>query len=138
MERCHDKLECPSCGSIFPNMECLEKHKKKHVGKHKTDQASYQGNGYQFKCTICSVAFKNHEDMMDHLSNVHLSETQRKGAGLSKNKYVNGISERDDRPPSCNNGDDCRFHRQHRCNFYHSIPPQARQVRRPRQAPSSQ
>ena len=72
-----------------------------------------------------------------HLT-VHLTEAQRNGAGLSKYISTNDVSKRDIRPPTCYNGDECRFHRQHRCNYYHPLPPQARQARRPRQAPSSQ
>ena len=138
VERCHDPLGCLTCGSIFPNMESLTKHKKKHQAEHKTGQDVFQGNNYLFKCTTCKVAFKSHKEMMDHMSNVHLTESQHKGAGLLKYSSLDGASNREDRPPMCHNGDECRFHKQHRCNFYHALPPQQRQQRRPRQAPSSQ
>ena len=119
-------------------MESLRKHKKKHEAEHKMGEAVHQGNTYRFNCTTFKVSFKSHDDMMDHLSNVHLTESQRKGEGLSKNYPVNGVSKHEDRPPTCYNADQCRFHREHRCNFYHPLPPKERQARRPRQAPSSQ
>ena len=50
------------------------------------------GNNFKFKCTSCSVAFKSHDGMMNHLSTVHLTEAQRNGAGLSKYFSTNDVS----------------------------------------------
>ena len=120
-------------------MDSLSKHKMKHKAEKKTNsQNSFQGSTYKFKCTKCRVSFKSHDDMMNHLSEVHLTESQRQGAGLSKYISSDRDSKCEDRPQTCYNGDECRFHRQHRCNFFHPLPAQKRHVRRPRLTPSSQ
>ena len=102
-------LECTTCSSIFPNIECLVKHQKKHEAENKPDNnlPRDMGNNFKFKCTTCSVAFKSNDDMMNHLSNVHLTEAQRNGAGLSKYLSTNDVSKHDTRPPTCYNGDEC-------------------------------
>ena len=125
-------FKCLMCGSIFPNLESFKKHKKKHnqelnVGK----SLDYPMNVYTFKCTPCQISFKTHEDLMEHMCNLHLSKEQRLGTGLSK--YGK---------PLCENGSHCSYHRQDRCKFYHPLPPQRqeqpRKDRRPRQSPTNQ
>ena len=68
--------------------------------------------------------------MMDHMSQKHVSEGQRQRAG-------HGVTKRDKKPPTCTNGDYCRFHRQGRCNFYHPLPPKSQLTHHHRQTPSN-
>ena len=77
--------------------------------------------------------------MMNHLSNVHLTEAQRQGAGLAK---YGGRAEgrgnvRERRPPLCRNGAGCWYYQQFRCKYFHPQLPQDSQ-RHIRQAPSDQ
>ena len=74
---------------------------------------------------------------MNHLSMEHLTEAQREGHGLYKYDSYHK-SNHQNRPAPCKNGEQCKFHSQYRCMFYHEWPPQVRQVRRKRQAPSNQ
>ena len=90
-----------------------------------------------FKCSPCAASFRTHDDLMDHMSEIHLTESQRQGDGLKKYMTSSG-SRRESGPPPCRNGDQCSYHRQRRCNFYHASSPQEKQGRPPRQAPSQQ
>ena len=74
---------------------------------------------------------------MNHLYEVYLTEAHRNGTRLAKYNNMNA-SNQEDRQAPCKNGDNCRFHSQFRCMFYHKGPPQKRQVQHKRQAPSSQ
>ena len=58
---------------------------------------------------------------------VHLTKTQQQGADLEKCMTGSDASEDANRPPNCKNGDQCYFHKQHRCNFFHAFPPQEEQ-----------
>ena len=137
-------FKCLMCSSIFPNIESFKKHKRKHhqelnVGK----SVDYPMNVYSFKCTPCQISFKNHEDLMEHMCSLHitreqLTKNQREGHGLAKYNDSNSGIYQDSRPPLCTNGDSCRFHSQHRCNFSHPKPPQAMQFQPRRQAPSTE
>ena len=109
--------------------------------------SSYPKNVYPFNCTPCEASFRSNKNLMDHLSEIHLSKQMRQGDGLKKyngghasNESENnshGVSKDAMRPPPCRNGDSCYFHSQHRCSFFHALPPQEGSMRRPRQAPTS-
>ena len=123
-------FKCLMCDSIFPNLESFKKHKRKHnkelnIGK----SIDYPMNVYNFKCTPCQFSFKTHDDLMDHMCNLHLTKDQRFGTGLAKNSK-----------PLCENGPQCRYHRQDRCKFDHPLPAQRQELRekRPRQSPNNQ
>ena len=119
---------CPHCGEIVSNNIELQKHKYECEIIHKVSK---------FRCTDCKVAFSSHDEMMDHLSQVHLTEAQRTGQGL--HKYMNDdIPNKEWRPPLCRNGAKCYYHKQHRCQFFHHHPPPRQQVRHYRQAPTDQ
>ena len=112
----NEKSKCHPCNYYNKNRVLLDEHiQKEHMG---------------VKCTPCNITFGNHDNLMNHLSEVHLTEDQRSGMGLEK--YF------DDSKPPCRNGDSCIFHSQHRCMFLHDRPPQGQHIRQARQAPSVQ
>ena len=137
-EKRHKQHKCLMCGETSPNLDSYRKHKKKHqeelnVGSTK----EYPGNVYNFKCTPCDMSFRTNENLMDHMYNVHLTESQRRGDGLKKYYTDSGVKESKNKLPTCTNGNECRFHRQGRCMFFHALPPQEKQFRHPRQAPNN-
>ena len=137
-EQVHTNLVCQFCGNISPNEECFKAHSRVHGAESKKGpQQNYPGNALNFKCTPCKQSFRSDDELMNHMHMEHLTESQREGHGLHKyESYYE--SNRQDRPAPCKNGDQCRFHSQYRCMFYHERPPQVRQVRPRRQAPSDQ
>ena len=130
-EQVHRNLVYQFCGNVSKDVDSFNTHNmvNGHSGAEvkKGSQQNYPGNMLNFKCTPCKQSFSSHVDLMDHLSEEHLTEAQRQGHGLAKYDI-----------PSCKNGDNCRFHSQYRCMFYREKPPQVRQVRHHRQAPSNQ
>ena len=129
-EKNHKEIKCSNCDVISPNMESYRKHGQQ--------QHNYPGFALNFKCTPCKEAFTTNDDLMDHLSKVHLTKSQREGHGLSKYGGDQNSSQNDWRQPLCRNGNRCFYHRQNRCNFFHHQAPQWQQGRPPRQSPSSQ
>ena len=131
-ERAHKgPIKCVTCGDVSLDMKSFREHGKKHMAEIKQRNSPYPGMANNFKCTPCKVSFKSHKEMMDHISEEHLTKDQGLGTGLKK--YEN--------PPLCRNGNQCRYHRQYRCMFLHNTPPQApqrQQGRPPRQSPSSE
>ena len=113
---------CPTCGEICETKVELQKHK---------DECAMLNNISNFPCTPCEIWFQSHDEVMEHMSQVHLSEAQRTGQGLLKYS-------KEWRPPLCRNGAKCHYHQQNRCQFFHHQPPQRQQVRHHRQAPSDQ
>ena len=140
IDKFHGGFKCLMCAGTFKTKNNFLKHKRIHDAELSVGRiSSYPMNVYMFKCTPCELSFKTGSDQMDHLSEVHLTEAQRRGDGLAKYKSGHhAISQDANRLPNCKNGDSCYFHKQHRCNFHHALPPQERQVRSPRQAPTSQ
>ena len=151
----HTEIQCLICEEKCSNVEIFRNHAKKH--KMVGQVSYYPGNTAGFHCQDCRESYKNHDSFMNHLSQVHLTEGQRQGAGLAK--YIGGGYEgqgqeqenqleqgqggrgtkgRESQSPLCRNGPECRFHRQHRCNFHHPQPPQGQGRRHLRQAPSDQ
>ena len=124
-------IKCVTCGNISLNMESFREHGKKHMEEIKKRSSHYPGKANNFKCSPCKVFYKTNDELMNHLSEVHITEAQRLETGLQK--YYENI-------PECRNGDQCRYHRQNRCNFLHNTPPpkQQQQVHQLRQAPSNQ
>ena len=139
---------CPVCANISPNSGAFKAHSMIHgAAVEKVSQSYYPGNVHNFKCTPCKESFRSDNDLMNHMYMKHLTEDHRNGsrfAELTKNngKFLSQYNitkpNQDDRQPPCKNGDNCRFHSQFRCLFYHERPPQKRQVRHKHQAPSNQ
>ena len=138
-EKRHKKHKCLMCDNISDNLEMYRKHKKKHEAELKViGPTSYPGHIYSFKCDTCNLSFESNDNLMDHMHKKHLTEAQRNGDTLKKFMTFSSAKNSDSRPPVCKNGEQCSFHKQHRCNFFHALPPQERQPRHHRQAPSSQ
>ena len=137
-EKGHKNLVCPVCANVSPYEGAFKVHSMVHGAEiKKVSQPYYPGNVHNFKCTPCKESFGSDDDLMNHLYEVHLTEAHRNGTRLAKYNNMNA-SNQEDRQPPCKNCDNCRFHSQFRCMFYHERPPQKRQVRHKRQAPSSQ
>ena len=137
-EQVHKNLVCQFCGNVSPNEENFKVHSMVHGAElKKGSQPNYPGNSLNFKCTPCKISFRSDDQLMNHMSMEHLTESQREGHGLYKYESYHESNIRD-RPAPCKNGDQCRFHSQYRCMFYHERPPQVRQARPRRQAPSDQ
>ena len=94
----------------------------------KMKSVSYPGMAYNFKCTPCKISFKTDDELMDNMSQMHFTEAHRLGTGFQK--YNN--------QPLCRNGNQCRYHKQNRCTFFHNSFPQKQQFHHFRQAPSNQ
>ena len=120
---------CLTCGEIFNASTELQKHK---------GECAVIDNLHYFPCDPCKVVFQSHNDIMEHMSQIHLTEAQRTGQGLAKYNNDKMTSNKEWRPPLCRNGAKCYYHRQDRCQFFHHQPPQRQQVRHHRQAPSDQ
>ena len=137
-EKRHSDFKCLMCGDIFPNMKTFIKHKEKHNAElnviNKLKQ--YPANVYSFKCNPCKVSFNSQDDLMDHMYEEHITEDQRQGKVLKK--FQRSASEYDSRPPVCKNGDNCFYHKQNRCTFFHAFPPHQEQRVQPSQQPSFQ
>ena len=127
--------KCLVCGDTFVNRERFSNHAEIH--KYKGQVSYFPGNSAFFNCHECKESFKSHDYMMDHLSQVHLTEAQRQGAGLAKYPSYHEKPLKEWKPP-CRNGPQCYYNRQNRCNFYHRQVPQWQQGRPARQSPSSQ
>ena len=111
----NEHSKCHHCNFTTKNRVLLNEHiEQEHMG---------------IKCTPCNIKFGNYDNLMNHMSEVHLTEHQRLGKGLDKYN--------DDKHP-CRNGDSCIFHSQHRCMFFHDRPPQVQQRRQARQVPTDQ
>ena len=127
-EKTHNGIQCTRCSVLSPDMESFKKHGEKYHG--------YPGYALNFKCTPCNTSYRNGDDLMEHMSQVHLTESQREGHGLFK--YPSYHESNNERKPLCRNGPQCFYHRQGRCNFFHRQASQGQQRRPRRQAPSSQ
>ena len=94
------------CPEKFTNKKNLLQHKKMHDAELNVPiLSSYPMNVYSFKCTTCRASFRTSEDMMNHLSNKHLTKEQRQGDGLTKYKSGHDVKEQNNRKPTCTNGD---------------------------------
>ena len=88
---------------------------------------------YSYKSTPWDFSFQSHNDLMNHLCKVHFSESKRNGDDFKKSvedykKYTTKESDpKQGKVPACTNGDQCRYHNQDRCNFFHALPPQKQQ-----------
>ena len=134
-EERHKEIKCVRCGEISAGMASFRQH-----GEKKHNYPTLPKCNSFYKWTPCQLTFKSHEDMMEHLSQIHLTESQRNGHGLAKYQgsgYENRSTSRKG-PEPCRNGNQCRFHRQSRCHFYHEFPPMKQQARHPRQSPTDQ
>ena len=125
----HPGFKCARCGNITPNMDSFRRHMKKHELELKKGNVSYPGNTSNFKCTPCKLSFKSHDKLMSHLSEVHITEAERTGAGAGHAKHhnVQGDFQNYSSLVPCRNGNQCRFHRKDRCYFLHDSPPQEQQ-----------
>ena len=127
-EKAHKGFKCTRCSVVSPDMESFKNHREKDHGDPR-----YALN---FKCTPCNESYRSGDDLMEHMSQVNLTESQRKGHGLFK--YPSYHESNNDRKPLCRNGPQCFYLRQGRCNFFHRQASQGQQRRPRRQAPSSQ
>ena len=125
------KYSCRMCGSVAANLENYEKHKEKHNKELQVGSTNnYPMNVYSFKCKPCKLSFRNHDMLIDHMSSVHVPERQRQ---LKERSHDEG-----NEVQLCRNGDGCYYHKQHRCSYYHALPPQEKPRHFPRQSPDSQ
>ena len=125
------KNSCRMCGSVAPNLESYEKHKEQHYQELNVGSSNnYPMNVYTFKCKPCKISFRNHDMLIDHMASVHVPKRRRqlKETSHDKGKDVQ----------HCRNGDQCYYHKQHRCSYYHTLPPPAQSRHYPRQSPDSQ
>ena len=138
-EKYHGGFKCLMCTAKFASKKHFIQHKKMHDAELNVSLlSSYPMNVYSFQCSPCQASFRTHEDMMDHLSEKHVRKEQRKRDEPVKFKLGPEISDHGNRPPMCTNGENCRFHSQDRCNFYHPLPPKSQQSRHQRQTPSNE
>ena len=148
-EKFHSELKCLMCSYKFKTKKNFLKHKKMHdMELNVGSTSSYPKNVYPYNCTPCEISFRSNENLMDHLFLIHLTKAQRQGNGLKKYNGGHGLKESENsshdvskdasKPQPCRNGESCYFHKQNRCSFFHALPPQERQNRRPRQVPTSQ
>ena len=77
----------------------------------------------------CNLSFKTHNDLMDHMCLEHLPKRKKE----VHHERTHEQTSQDTRPPPCRNGDQCSFHKQLRCSFFHPQPPQEQQYRPPGQ-----
>ena len=138
-EKYHGDFKCLMCTGKFATKKHFIQHKKMHDAELNVPLlSSYPMNVYSFQCYPCQASFRTHEDMMDHLSEKHVRKEHRKGDKPVEYKSGPGGSDHDRSPPMCTNGDNCRFHSQFRCSFYHPFPPKSQQSRHQRQTPSNE
>ena len=126
-DKSHKGFKCTRCEVVSIDLESLKGHGEK---RH-----NYPGYSHNFKCTPCRENFVTDDDLMEHMSQVHLTESQREGHGLYKYEGYPRNPQKGGRPELCRNGPQCVYHRQGRCNFFHHQAPQWQQGR---QSPSSQ
>ena len=132
-DKSHRGFKCTQCEEVSPDLESLKSHGEQ---KH-----NYPGYALNFKCTPCKENFKSDDDLMEHMSQIHLTKSQREGHGLYKYESYHEKPQKAWRPALCRNGPQCFYHRQGRCNYFHHqapVTPQWQQGRPPRQSPSSQ
>ena len=138
-EKYHGGFKCLMCTGIFTTKNHFLQHKKIHEAELNVPLgSSYPMNVYSFQCTPCQTSFRTHEDMMNHMSENHVRKEQHTWEMPVNYKSGPVGSDHDGRPPMCKNGENCRFHSQRRCNFYHPLPPKPQQSRHQRQTPSSE
>ena len=125
------KYSCLMCGSIAANLESYEKHKNKHNKELSVGSTNkYPMNVYTFKCKPCKLSFRNHDTLIDHMASVYVPERKRQ---LKESSYEEGEDVQ-----HCRNGDQCFYHKQHRCNYFHALPPPVQSRRFSKQSPDSQ
>ena len=138
-EKFHREYKCLMCSEKFKTKKNLLQHKKMHDKELNVSiLSSYLVNVYSSRCNPCQESFRTSEDLISHLSEKHTSKEQCREGGPSKKNSDQYVKKHEDRKPSCTNGDYCRYHRQNRCNFYHSLPPKFLMSRPQRQTPSNE
>ena len=75
-EKSHVGIRCTRCSVVSPDMESFRKHRERDHGDPK-----YAMN---FKCTPCNNNYRTGDELMEHMSQVHLTKAQREGHGLYK------------------------------------------------------
>ena len=127
------------CNFTALSPESYKEHKLKHQKELNVGStSSYPINVYTIQCTPCEISFRTHDNLMDHMCKVHLTEEQRSGKKFEDSLKSLKQTSQAVKPPPCKNGPQCYYHRQSRCNFFHDQPPQQKQVRFRRQVPSNQ
>ena len=129
-DKSHKGFKCTRCEAVLPDMESLKIHREKLHND--------PGFTFNFKCTPCKENFRTDEDLMEHMCQIHLTESQREGHGLYKYESYTSNPQKGWRPALCRNGPQCFYNRQGRCNFFHHQAPQWQQGRPPHQSPSNQ
>ena len=145
------EYKCLMCASILPNLDSFKKHKKTHNKELNIERSvHYPMNVYTFKCTPCKISFITQNDLLDHMSVIHMNKDQRhKAEPYGRQRQSNAksvvrqvVPKQTEEASLCRNGPQCFFYRQSRCNFHHPQQPRQehspRQERRPRQAPTNQ
>ena len=75
-EKNHKGIKCTRCEVISPDLQSYKKH-----GELQHDFPVYS---LDFKCTPCKESYRTDDDLMEHISQVHLTESQLEGHGLFK------------------------------------------------------
>ena len=110
-DKSHKKIprrKCRMCGFIATGLESINDHKQQHERELNVDRISaYPRDVYNFNCTPCQNSFRTHDDLMDHMSKVHLTEDHKNGKRFDKS--VEKIAEQSNaspisQPPPCKNG----------------------------------
>ena len=91
----HKGIRCTRCDVVSQDMESFKKHGEQ--------QHSYPGYALNFKCTPCKESYKSNDDLMEHMSKVHLTKAQREGHGLYKYPGYQNEPNQERRPPLCRN-----------------------------------
>ena len=105
---------------ISKEMNSFQKHYKSHIDELNVGMStSYPLELQDFKCLPCKTSFKCHNDHMEHMTNVHLRNSQRQGIGgeLVKKTKEN----KDTSKIKCKNGhsSQCSWAKRGRCNYDH-------------------
>ena len=80
IDKYHRGFECLMCAETVKTKKNFLKHKRIHDAELSMGRIfSYPKNVCMFKFTPCDSSFKTGSDQMDHLSEVHLTEAQRRG-----------------------------------------------------------
>ena len=125
-EKKHKKLQCLMCGKISNNHDSFKKHHENHMKElNKGSINSYPIELQDFKCTKCSVSFRCHNDLMEHLVKIHLNESQCQETGkhLAEKKKETSKSQKEDTSLiKCKNGQSsqCSWAVRGRCKFDHN------------------
>ena len=124
-EQKHTKLSCLMCGKISPNTNTFKIHQKIHEAELKVGSiTAYPLDMYEFKCFSCNKSYKCWNYNMEHLTKVHLTNSQPQGPVKNNEDTSKEHKDSEKKPNSnikCKNGtiSQCKWARYGRCNFNH-------------------